>query len=155
MPEQTFHVEVVAEGEGGAWPIIRIPFDAAEVFGTKARIAVSGTINGCVFRSSIFPSGGGKHVMMLNKELRASTKIEVGDIVSVVMDVDSGPREIETPQDLKAALETAGQLAAFDKLSYSNRKMCIDSIEGSKKSETRTSRIEKAVATVSSGKKFM
>jgi hypothetical protein len=150
-----FEAIVEADGEGGAWPIIRIPFDAAEVFGSKARLAIAGTLNGIPYRSSIFPSGGGKHVLMLNKEMRKAAGIGVGDTVKVTMDADSAPREVETPADLQAALEAAGQLAAFEKMSYSNRKFCIDAIVGAKKPETRASRIDKAVETVKQGKKFM
>lgn len=34
---------------------ITIPFDVEEAFGTRARVAVRGTLNGFPYRSSIFP----------------------------------------------------------------------------------------------------
>ena len=150
-----FEAEVVAEGEGGAWPVIRIPFSVEEAFGTKARVAVAGTLNGHPYRTSLFPSGGGNHVMMLNKEMRAGAKLAVGDVVKVTMELDTGPREVAVPDDLRAALAEAGQLETFEKMTYSNRKFCVDGIEGAKKAETRASRIQKAVETVAQGKKFM
>ena len=93
--------------------------------------------------------------MMLNKEMRTAANVAVGDTVRVTVDVDAAPREVTIPDDLRAALSSAGELEAFEKLSYSNRKMCVDGIEAAKKAETRASRIQKAVETVAAGKKFM
>lgn len=36
---------------------VAVPFDVPAAFGSRARVAVRGTINGFAFRSSIFPYG--------------------------------------------------------------------------------------------------
>lgn len=55
-----------------------------------------------------------------------------------------------TPKDLKAALTTAGALAAFDALPPSHRREHINAIDEAKKPETRARRIENCVKMVSS-----
>ena len=41
------------------WIIIRVPFDAAKLWGTRGQIKVKGEINGFVFRTSLFPTREG------------------------------------------------------------------------------------------------
>jgi hypothetical protein len=122
---------------------IEVPFDVQKVFGTRARVPVRGTINGAAYRSSIMPMGG-KHMMVVNRQLRESAKANAGDIVSVVMERDNEPRTVEVPTDFARALkgDKAAQ-AAWDKLSYTHRKEFVQAIEGAKRPETRARRIEK------------
>ncbi len=148
-----FEAEVIAEGEGGAWPCIWIPFDVEKDFGSKARVAVKGTINGHAYRSSIFPNGKGAHLMMLNKEMRSGASIGIGDRLQVTMEVDTGPREVTVPDDLREALTGGGMWDRFEKLTYSAKKLHVDAVEGAKKPETRAARIEKIVAALTSGSK--
>lgn len=56
---------------------ITIPFDVKEVFGTRARVPVRGTINRFPFRSSIFPMGKGKHYMVVNKAVREGQRLKL------------------------------------------------------------------------------
>jgi Domain of unknown function (DUF1905) len=51
--------------EIGAVAAITPPVDVQEVFGTRARVPVRGTINGFPFRSSLMPMGG-CHMMPVN-----------------------------------------------------------------------------------------
>src|SRR5438067_1313986 len=66
---------------------LKPPFDVPEVFGTKARVPVKGTINGFAFRSSLMNMGSG-HCMVVNEALRAGAKCKAGDTVTVVMERD-------------------------------------------------------------------
>jgi len=52
------------------WVIIRIPFDAAKIFGGRGQIKVKGTINGFPFRSSLFPTSEGSHILLVNKHMQ-------------------------------------------------------------------------------------
>jgi hypothetical protein len=64
MAEKKLRFKVMLEGKEGssvAW--LNAPF------GTRARIAVRGTINGFPFRSSLMPVGG-CHGMAVNKTMR-------------------------------------------------------------------------------------
>ena len=129
---------------------IKIPFDVQQAFGTRARVPVTGTINGFPFRSSIFPMGDGHHYMVVNKELRAGAGVKGGDTISIVMQRDDAPRVITLPLDLARALRgNRAAQAAWDKLSYTHRKEHVKAIEEAKKPETRQRRIEKTIAQLS------
>ncbi len=51
-----------------------VPFSVPEVFGTRGRVPVCGTINGFPFRSSLSPMGG-RHLMPVNRELRVGAGV--------------------------------------------------------------------------------
>ena len=128
---------------------VYLPFDVFEAFGTRSRMAVKGEIKGFPFRSSIFPMGGGKFYMVVNREMREGAKVKAGETVEFVMEKDDEPRAIATPPDLLKALSARKSAkAAWDKLSYSHRKEYINAIEEAKKPETRARRIAKAVEMI-------
>src|SRR5262245_31052258 len=128
---------------------VYFPFDVFEVFGTRSRLAVKGTINGFPFRSSIFPMGGGKFYMVVDREMREGAKVKAGDTVEFVMEKDDEPRTIATPPDLLKALNARKSVKAmWDKLNYTHRKEYIGAIEEAKKPETRARRIAKAVEMI-------
>ncbi len=146
---------VVLEGVKGTEAlVITIPFNVEEVFGTRARVPVKGTINGFAFRSSIFPEGNGVHYMAVNKAMREGAKVRAGDRAEFVMERDDAPRIITPPKDFARALKANKAASArWQKLSYTNQKEYVKAIEEAKKPETRTRRIEKAMAELSVEKK--
>jgi len=143
---KSFEAKLVAMGPSGGWTHMPIPFSVPEVFGTRARLAVRGTINGVAFRSSLMPRDGG-HYLNVNKQMLAGAKAAAGDTVQVVLEPDSEERTVEVPADLRKALGAkTGKL--FDALSYSHRKEFVDWIEQAKRPETRAKRIEKTLEMV-------
>ncbi len=155
MAETTKRFRVLLEKyEGMEATGIHIPFDVKEAFGSRARVPVRGTINGFLFRSSIFPDGDGHHYMVVNRETRAGANVKGGEEIDVVMERDDEPRTITPPPDLARALK-ANRAAreAWNKLSYTHQKEYARAIEGAKKPETRERRIESALAELSAGKK--
>ena len=133
---------------------MEIPFDAEKAFGTKARIAVRGTMNGFAFRTSILPNGDGSHHMMLNKTLLAGAEAEPGTSVDVVMEKDEESREVAAPRDVIAAIR--GDRAAKEIWSAKTptfRAEYILWVEEAKSPETRARRIAATVEKVSKGKR--
>lgn len=121
---------------------ITVPFNVYEVFGSRARVPVIGTINGYPYKSSITPFGG-VHYLGVNRQLREGAGLKAGDVVEIEMSLDTGPRFISPPGDLAAALESNPQARKnWKKLSYSHQKQYVDAIEEAKKPETRVSRIK-------------
>jgi hypothetical protein len=152
--KQTFKAQLTARGPGGAWTFMAVPFDVNEVFGSKARIAVAGTMNGFPFRNSLMPEGDGTHAMMVSKELQAGAKARAGDVVNVTIDKDETERHIAAPADLEKALKKNRKAASvFAALSYSCRKEYVDWITGAKQETTRANRIAKAVEMLAAGQK--
>ncbi|MBV9959379.1 MAG: DUF1905 domain-containing protein [Acidobacteria bacterium] len=153
MPTKRFRV-LLEKHESSEATGIKIPFSVEKVFGTRARVPVRGTINGFAFRSSIFPMGEGCHYMVVNKETRAGAKAVAGQTISVVMERDEEPRVITPPQDFARALKANKEARAmWEKLSYTHRKEHVKAIEEAKRPETRTRRIEKAIALLAAGRK--
>ena len=79
---------------------LKPPFDVVGVFGRKGRVPVKGTINGFSFRSSLMNIGEG-HIMAVNAQMRAGAKCKAGDIVDIVMELDTDDRVVELPAYLK------------------------------------------------------
>jgi hypothetical protein len=150
--EQRFTAELLGRGPNAAWVFLPVPFNAGEVFGSKARVAVRGTLNGAPFRNSLLPNGDGTHSMPVNKELMASANAKVGQTVAVVMIVDKDPRLVCAPDDLHIALaKSPAAQQSFEALSYSHRKEYVDWILGAKRQDTRERRIHKAVEMLVAG----
>lgn len=158
MPQQVtpqrFESKLVARGPNGAWVFLPIPFSVQDTYGTKAQAAVRGTLNGAAFQASLLPNGDGTHSMAVNKALREVAQVKPGDLVSVVMSLDTSVREVQVPEDFAKALTRSTALTtAFARMSYSCRKEFVDWIIQAKRPETRHSRIEKSVAMIEAGKR--
>jgi hypothetical protein len=143
-----FRAKLVGRGPGGAWTYLAIPFSVPEVFGRKGQVPVRATVNGFTFRNSLMPRQG-IHILGIGKEILAGAGAATGDTVQVELEFDDAPRTVTAPADLKAALLRAPvQAQAFAALSYSHKKEYVDWIESAKKPETRSNRIDKAVAMI-------
>jgi hypothetical protein len=152
-PTKRFRV-LLERYENSAAAGVTLPFDSAKFFGTRAQVPVRGTINGCAFRSTIFPVGDGTHYMVVNKTVLAETKAEPGRTITVTLARDEEPRTVDPSADFARALKGNKQArATWEGLSYTHRKEYAKWIEEAKKPETRERRIAKAVEALEAGKK--
>ena len=146
--QKKFKAKAEAAGPGGAWCYIAVPFDVSEVWGTRGRVAVKGTINGFPFHSNIQPMNG-RHLLTFNKQLQAGAKAKAGDTVSVVMERATGELVIEVPAELAKVFRKSKEAKTiWDKLAYTHRKEFVRWIRGAKQEETRERRAAKAVTMV-------
>jgi hypothetical protein len=155
MATQKLRFKAKIEGkEIGAVAIIRPPVDVPEVFGTRGRVPVTGTINGFPFRSSLMPMGG-CHRMPVNKTLREGAGVKAGDVVEVTMERDKAPRTIEPPALLKKSLSKSKTAKAnWEKLPFTHKKEIAIWIDGAKQEETRARRLAKAMRVLEAGTKW-
>ncbi len=153
MKKLEFRVRLLGkEGSSVAW--LNAPFDVIEVFGTRARVPVRGTINGFPFRTSLMPMDG-CHGMAVNKTMRDGAGVGAGDTVIVVMERDEDERVVEVPPLLKKELANSKAAQAnWKKLSFTNQKEIVVSINGAKQEDTRQRRLAKAVDILKTGKKW-
>jgi Domain of unknown function (DUF1905)/Bacteriocin-protection, YdeI or OmpD-Associated len=108
------------------------PFDVPEVFGTRARVPVRGTINGFAFRSSLMPMDG-CHAMCVNQTMRVGAGVKAGDTVTVVLERDEGKRVVEIAPLLKKALRASQRAQAnWKRQSFTNQKEMVRSITEAK-----------------------
>ena len=122
--------------------------ELAAKLGGKGRIPVKLSVGGHVFRSSLAPMGG-THMMVFNRQMRDATGLKAGDRINAVLERDDEPRLVETPDDVRSALEQAGVWQAFQSQSYSHQKEHVDWICEAKKPETRERRISKLAVYLS------
>ncbi|MGR6740777.1 YdeI/OmpD-associated family protein [Microbacterium sp. F1-18] len=119
---------------------IEVPFSVLDALGGGRRPAVSVTVNGFSFRSTV-GSMRGLALVPFSAERRRESGLAGGDAIVVDIELDEAPREVETPDDLVAALAEAGATAAFDRLAPSARKAHVVNVESAKTPETRARRI--------------
>ncbi|NUU59039.1 YdeI/OmpD-associated family protein [Paenibacillus agri] len=147
-----FTAQLVRPEVTGSWTYFNVPLAVEEIFGTKSRVQVKGTINGIPYRGMLMPHGDGRHFMVANKELRNLAKAGPGDIVNVTMEGDSESRDVLAPDDFLATLSTNERARDYyDNLAYSYQKEYVAWIEGAKRQETRAARIEKSVGKLEEG----
>jgi hypothetical protein len=126
MSKQKLRFKVKIEGrEAGVVASITPPIDVPEVFGTRARVPVRGSINGFPFRSSLMPMGG-CHMMPVNRTLREGAGVKPGDMVAVVMERDDQGRPVDAPVVLQKALgKNKAAKGNWEKLGFTHkRKRC-------------------------------
>jgi hypothetical protein len=146
--QKKFKAKAEPAGPGGAWCFVAIPFDVSEVWGTRGRVRVKGTINGFSFRSNIQPMDG-RHLLTFNKQLQAGAKAKPGDMVAVVMDRDTEEWTVAPPSELARAFRQSKEAKAlWDELAYTHRKEFARWISGAKQEETRQRRAAKAVSMI-------
>jgi hypothetical protein len=88
---------------------------------------------------------GGQNLIGVNQAVRAEGGLEPGAEMAVTIALDTAERTVDVPAALASALDAAGLRAAFDALSYTNRKEMARTIAEAKKDETRERRLSKAL----------
>ena len=142
---------VALERVGKTATMFRVPFDLEEAFGRK-RPPVSVTIRGHTWWTTPGVYDGVGHVVV-NRAVKAATGVDAGDRVRVTMELDTKPRTVRVPADLRAALaEDPGAKAAFAAMSFTHRREYVDWIEAAKRPETRARRVAGTVERVRAGR---
>ena len=127
---------------------VQVPDDVVTALGSSRRPAVTVTINGHTWRSSVTPMGG-VFLLGISADNRAAARVRAGDVVDIDLDLDTGVREVSVPDDVAEALDARPDVRrAFDALSYSNRRALVMAVEAAKSDQTRQRRIAKTVATL-------
>ncbi len=131
---------------------IRVPDEVVASLGSSKRPAVRVTLNGHTYRSTV-ASMGGRFMLPVSAENRASAGAAAGDEVEVDLHLDTEPRAVAVPPDLADALDRdADARRSFDRLSYSNQRRVVLSVKGAKTAETRQRRIAAAVVLLHEGR---
>ena len=142
MPKKRFTVELQRVEKTAT--MFRVPFDLKEAFG-RARPPVKVTISGHTWRTTPGVYNGVGYVVV-NRNVKAATGVDAPDRVSVEMEVDTEPRTLRVPTDLRDAFRADDAARkSFRKLSFSHRREYVEWVEEAKRPETRARRI---VATV-------
>jgi uncharacterized protein YdeI (YjbR/CyaY-like superfamily) len=126
-----------------AWTIIRIPFDVDKIWGTRGQLRVTGEINGFPFRTSLFPVGGGKHILLVNKRMQKGAAMRQGMEAQFRLEPDLEERVAIVPAELQCYFKEDPYLRRwYEKLNYSTRSEIGKWILQVKSPETRARRAE-------------
>lgn len=124
---------------------IVVPDEVVEALGSGKRPAVTVTINGYTYRSTVAPMGG-EYKISISAENREKTGVAAGDKIEVELTLDTAPREVTVPPALAAALKSDHDAKNFfESLSYSKKLWLTLQITDAKTDETRVRRVEKVM----------
>ena len=146
--EKSFTVELERSAKTSArFPV---PVDLVKLYG-RARPPLRVTIHGHTWRTTPGVYHGVAYIG-LNTDVRAAAGVDAGDRVRVSIELDTEPRTVTVPDDLRSAL--AGDDAAreaFEKLSYTHRREDVEWIEEAKRPATRGRRIAGTLERICAG----
>jgi len=143
MTAKTFKATLERLDSRLQWVVIHIPVNVSKTWGTRTRLKVKGDINGFAFRTSLFPTRTGRHLMIVNKRMQAGAGVAPGSSARFRIEPDLAERTIDPPKELARLLaEDKTFRRWFDKLNYSTRKYIADWITDVKSPDARVRRAE-------------
>ncbi|MGW3959869.1 YdeI/OmpD-associated family protein [Amycolatopsis sp. NPDC005003] len=129
-----------------------VPADVVEALGAGKKPAVTVTLGGHTYRTTV-ASRGGQFLVPLSAENRTRAGVAAGDDVEVEIALDTAPRELEIPADLAEALAADDTARTrFESLSYSAKQRFVLPIGQAKTAETRQRRVAKVITDLRAGK---
>lgn len=141
----------VARLDGKTAVGIPVPESVVESLGAGKRVPITVTINDYSYRSSVAPYKG-EYMIPLSVENRTAAGVAPNDPITVTIEVDSEPRVVEVPADLRAALDASpAATEAWQKLSFSHQRAHAEAVQGAKAADTRARRVDAAIAKLLTG----
>jgi uncharacterized protein YdeI (YjbR/CyaY-like superfamily) len=141
---RTFSAVLTKTNSALRWVVIWIPFNAARIWGVRGPLKVKGTINDFAFRATLFPGGGGRHYLVVNRQMQKGGGVAAGMKASFCMEPDLD-RPPDPVPELDQALGASRRLQQFFRsLPLSIRNYVTRPISTAKQAETRRRRAEHA-----------
>ncbi len=141
-----FKAQIIPSGNATA---VEVPESVMKTLGQEARPAITITINGHSWRSRVARMRG-SILIGINAANRKASGVNEGDVITINVELDTAPREVELPPDLAAALAKSKKAAAaFAALAFGLKGKHVRHIEEAKAPATRQRRIEKLLADLS------
>lgn len=150
----SYRTRLVAGGRKpyDTWTFAAVPEEVRRALGGAARIDVRGTVAGVAIRTTI-SKGEGVFRFPVPREVRAAAEVDFGDVVEVVLEVDTGSREIDVPAELREVLTQERLWPRFEELSPSLRRAWAGHVAAAKQPGTRARRAREAPAGIR-GRRF-
>jgi hypothetical protein len=144
----------VVKVDGNKRVFVPVPFDPDDVWGTKPKHHVAGTVNGTRVRAVIEKIAPGERGIVLGPAWRRDCGIGAGDKVAVVLAAE-GPQRGDIAPDVAAALRAEPEAGAFfDSLAQFYRKGYLTWIDATKgRPEVRAERIAEVLRLCKAGVK--
>lgn len=147
----TFKGVLTPTPRGGGGTLVPIPRRVARELGLTGMPKVQAVIAGTPYRGSLMPMGDGTYCLGVLKSIQQAAGVGQGDTITVELELDTSPRTVELPPDLAIAIAHDNKAtAAWDALSYTNKKEMARSLEEAKRPETRERRLAQALRKLGS-----
>ncbi len=131
---------------GGGGTLVPIPREVATELGLKGMPKIQAVIAATPYRGSLMPMGDGTYCLGVLKSIQEAAGVGLGDTIEVLLELDTAPRTVEPPADLATVLAKDKQAAAaWEKLSFTDRKELALRLTSAKKPETRRRRLAAAI----------
>jgi uncharacterized protein YdeI (YjbR/CyaY-like superfamily) len=147
-----FKATLVHDGTGLNWTIVHVPreitdaWKATKLFPVKGEICCSGLTESAsfAFRTSLFPTGKGDFILLVNKTMQKNAKVTLGSVALLRIEPDEEAREVEiTPELKKAFIGSSALRKWYEDLPYSFRKYVTDEIRKPKSAEAKERRADR------------
>ena len=134
---------------GGGGTLVPIPKPVAANLGLKGMPKINAVIAGTPYRGSLMPMGDGTYCLGVLKSIQEAAGVGAGDSITIDIELDTAPRTVALPPDLaKEIAHDRKAMAAWDALSFTNKKEMARSLEEAKRPETRERRLSHALASL-------
>jgi hypothetical protein len=125
---------------------VDVPQKITAVLGGDLHIPVKGKIGGLDYRSTLAPSGNGRHRLFIHSRYWKSLKVDKGDMVTITIQIDRELREVSVPDDIIKSLQAnEAALNEFERLTTTDKQRYVDFISQAKQPETRLKRLEQGL----------
>jgi hypothetical protein len=149
---ETLHLTTILEPRGPAGAIVLTDEQVAALGGGAKTFPVVVTIGDRVVDLRLARMGG-ESLIGFSKAARAEAGVEIGDEVTVDIEAQTGPRTVEVPTDLAAALAADPVVeSTFNDLAHTHRKEYVRWVEEAKREQTRADRVSRTVEMLREGR---
>jgi hypothetical protein len=134
---------------GGGGTLVPVPEEVAAKLGLKGMPKINAVIAGTPYRGSLMPMGDGTYCLGVLKSIQEAAGVGAGDSITIDLELDTAPRTVELPPELAIAIAHDNQaIAAWDAMSYTDKKEMARSLEDAKRPETRERRLAQALESL-------
>ncbi len=139
---------------GGGGTLVLVPKDVAASLGPMEGMPkVRASIAGIPYRGSLMPMGDGTYCLGVLKSIQEKAGVGQGDAIAIELELDTEARTVSVPDDLAKALARDPKAsAAWERLSFTNKKEIARSLEEAKQPETRERRLTLAIRNLAAAR---
>jgi len=131
---------------GGGGTLVPVPKEVAAKLGLKGMPKINAVIAGTPYRGSLMPMGDGTYCLGVLKSIQDAAGVGAGDSITIDLELDTAPRTVELPPDLAVVIARDQEaIAAWEAMSYTNKKEMARSLEEAKRPDTRERRLAQAL----------
>jgi hypothetical protein len=135
--------------------VLRLPEKASARLPSRGQVAVKGTIDGHRFQAVLEPDGNFGHWMKIDRKLKASAGLGVGDSATLEIESVKDWPEPTVPQDLKTSLAAAPQKIQdlWKEITPMARWEWVRWVNATPNPDKRKRRVEVSISKMKSGKR--